>query len=264
MPVSQEVSDGDMVVGPAPRRPTEPPIQKKITLQPDHLEWEQPSEQPEEDVPEHTTSVHLNAACDLDPPSTVVVAGRAEPALCEHIIAIAYFEDHGDLYDIGRWFTWSNDASTDIAINCIGLGNDFCWATGIHDLFDTDDLEEPEAFVMACTENECTEAMPGCQPIVCSSIQVLSIVNLEGTWTSSWASVPDGEVLTFMQDGRTIQDASAHTKFGWVQGAHVSFDKGDYRFEGDLSSDRTTIEGAVTDLITNSPAGNWTMVRTIP
>lgn len=263
---SQEVNDGDMTVDePSTPKPHTIHVDSNDVSQPiTEIDWRLPPSD-EEETEEYISEVHFNAACDWDPVEIVVVAGHTEPALCEHIIGIAVYDDHGDTYDIAWPFDWSNDTAFDISMNCMhGPHDDFCWATGHHDIFDSWDNTEPTAFIMGCVNNTCADTMPNCEPIICHSIVAVSVVNLEGAWVSTWGSVPDGETLVFTQDARMFEDAMMHTKNGFIDGAHVSFDKGDYHFEGDLSSDRATIMGSVTDLILGSPAGSWLMVRATP
>lgn len=264
--VDQGANDDGMTVTPLPKpSPTQTeqpntrhPFSPRLPILPTETRRD-------EEPQEFTTIVYLNAACDMNPSTMAVVAGRTEPALCEHIIGIPIFEYDGEMFELAREFDWSSEAAGDISISCkSGPHDDFCWAVGHHDLFDMWDGMEPSSFIMACTNNTCTDEMPYCQPIVCSSVMVYSVVNLEGTWTLAWSSVPGGETVTLTQEGRLFGDAATHVKNGFVDGAHVSFDQGDYHFEGDLTSDRTHMNGEMWDLIMGSPAGSWSMTRAAP
>ncbi|MEO5928154.1 MAG: hypothetical protein ABIO72_05520 [Patescibacteria group bacterium] len=261
----QAIDDGDMTITPTPRPMPEQP-DTSITFPRDILQEPIPLPEPTTDdgPPEFISYVYLNAACDMNPESMDVVAGRTAPAPCEHIIALGVVDDHGDTYDVGCEFDWSSAAAADISISCKNSPHDdFCWAVGHHDVFDSWNGNEPSSFVMACVNNVCANEPPDCQPIVCNSVVVHSIVNLEGTWANSWASAPENETLTFIQDGRLFKDPVAHAQNGTVYGTHVTFNYGDYLFEGDLL-DRNTITGNVTELMTDTSAGSWTMTRVMP
>lgn len=222
---------------------------------------------PGDPVPaEYATDVYLNAGCEMNPPDAAVAANHATEALCEHVIGIAARNDDGDFYEIGAPFEWTVENPTILDLVCLnGPSDDFCRPVASHDIFDGGDEIEPSTVVWGCVVNDCPDPRPDdCADLVCRSVTVVSVVNLEGEWSFTDAMTEDSVPLTILQDGRAIEESNGFIKNGSVYGAIVNFESGDYLYEGTVSPDRSSMGGTAIELITLTDAGNWSAIRTGP
>jgi len=215
---------------------------------------------------DYATDVYLNAGCDLNPPTAAVAANHATESLCEHVIGIAARNDDGDFYEIGVPFEWTVEHPALLGLVCQnGPSDNFCRPFGAHDLFDGDGEAEPSTAVWGCAVNDCPDPRPAdCADLVCRSVTIVTVVNLEGAWSFTDPMTEAPVLLTIAQDGRTFEDQDGLIEHGTVFGATVGFESGDYLYEGILSSDRSAMSGTVTDLLTLSTAGVWSAVRAGP
>jgi hypothetical protein len=208
-------------------------------------------------VEEYATDVSLNAGCTIDPATMEFAAKRQEPMLCEHTIAIAARDVDGDYCEVVVPFVWTSSSPL-IEIHCLnGTDDNFCWPSSAVDIFDSPDGEEPCGTVTTCAQNTCPADATDCMPEICTSVDVCAIVNIEGAWRFSWQTLPPDTVFFFTQTGRMFEDEWSDLDVGRIEGNHISFEWGDYLFEGTISPDRKTISGTATDQIVMSHSGPW-------
>lgn len=205
--------------------------------------------------------IYLNAGCTINPDEMAVAAGHVEAENCEHILATAYTGTNGDMDETAAPIEWSVTDWSDLTLNCIGTHNNLCAARMTEDYFDLGDATEPASIVTACTTNSCAAWDADCEPSICASVTIKSVINLEGPWSFDPISEPADLTIDLWQTGRTIFAASNDMDHASVSGFSVLFDRGDYRYIGTIAPDRAHIEGYALDLISFLPAGSWSAHR---
>jgi hypothetical protein len=218
---------------------------------------------PTEDAPVYATDLHLNAGCMGNPDEFAVIAKHDPPSLCEHIVATPAQNADGDFFEVAAAISWTIEDTTVISLECEnGSDDNSCTVRGLSDIFDAGNNEEPCTLLTACALNECpTPAPPDCAAMVCRSVTVCSVVNIEGTWSLDWSSFQEGSLASFAQYGRWFEDGAFPLDEGFILGDSISFPWGEYTFSGMLDKDRSTIKGEVQNILTDSPAGPWKAVR---
>lgn len=215
---------------------------------------------------DYATDVLITAGCEMNPDTAAVAKQHGNPSLCEHVVATPARNDDGDFYEVASSFLWGI-ADADVAdVPCMGQENDgYCHATGKEDVFDTGDEEEPATLVMACAVNHCPDPRPpDCADLVCASVTIASVVNLEGAWILNGATFDPPLVMSPAQDGRSFADATIGLQDGAVDGTSVSFSIGDYLYEGTFAGDRDHLQGEAWELMTLSSVGAWSAERASP
>ncbi len=216
---------------------------------------------------EYVTEMRIVTGCGVDDPDTVSVAkNHAAASGCERISVTLLRNDDGDLYEVAAPVQWSITNVQAVSLNCLnGPQDDLCHLLGHQDSFDTDPEgdSEPMTDLNICALNSCPTPQPAdCEPKICMSLSVASVVNIEGTWVFNPNMMPPGQSVSILQDGRSFSDAWVGIKNGLVQGKAVSFELDDYIYLGQFYPDRNHMTGVVIDqLNNNSVLGNWTAVR---
>lgn len=234
-------------------RPTPSSVHASSTMLPKH------GTDSEENDKEYTTDLVMSTSCpdDFDP-LAVSVAGDDD---CHALYATPAMQDDGDFYEVSafvQWISWDPDR---VQVTCTGSPK--CRSVFVQtseDLFDVGGDKEPTTIVSACVTNDCTASSESCPPVVCTSVVVAAVISLQGDWILSGITLDPATTLTLMQTGRRLVDSS-HTLEGSIDASNVSFELGDYAYQGQILPDRSHLQGTVIDLINDIPIGTWSAVR---
>jgi len=219
-----------------------------------------------QDPQDYATDVVVTADCEMNPMEMAVAKQHQTDTPCEHIVMTAAGGGGGDFYEIGLPFSWSVVDPTVVEL-FFPFGPDGNYATPIGklDTFDLDGAVEPRTAVWACAMNGCPDPRPAdCNDLVCATVNVLSVVNVEGSWILAGATFDDGAAADLTQDGRTFKDTWTGVKKGSVIGAFVSFEIDDYLYQGIIAPDRNHLKGQVWDSIGSNLLGDWRAERSSP
>lgn len=213
--------------------------------------------------PEYATYIILYAGCEGAPDVMAVAARQNSEPDCAHIYASAVREQGGNVSEVNVPFLWDISYPDIVSLEFSpGPTQSHARVRGKLDLFDGDKVTEPESAVWACAMNDCPQPAPSdCSDLVCSYVNVISVVNIEGTWTLTGVTFGPGATMHPLQDGRSFKDPVAGVKTGKVEAATVRFDIDDYEYSGTLSADRTHIAGSVRDLMNDIVIGSWSAER---
>lgn len=218
-----------------------------------------------EDPAVYATDVVMIAGCETDPETIAVAANHEHESLCEYFAPVAAYDDgNGNFDEVAAQFMWASTDPYVVGLSYpLGPNNNLAYPHGKRDVFDAGGNEEPTSIIVACAVNDCPDdALPyECPLMVCATMTVLSVVNLEGTWELSGPAIPPDTLMNPAQDGRSFEDDAIGAWKGSVHGSTMRFDIGDYRFEGEIAPDRDHLSGQVIELMGYSDIGTWSATR---
>ncbi|MFH1077679.1 MAG: hypothetical protein V1745_00135 [Patescibacteria group bacterium] len=215
------------------------------------------------------TDVWLTPGCDTLDGIVPVTARHEHESSCETLHALAVMgTPEGDTFQVGAYFLWAS-LHPDIISPPVAHGSmrDLSSLHANQDVFDMGGTDEPTSTVIACAVNDCPtdgSDVGLCQEMACATATVASVVNLEGTWSLTGPTIPSETIFDPIQHGRDFSDTALDVWRGRIHGAVIRFEIGDYQFDGHILSDRNTLSGTVTELMTYSAIGPWSATRISP
>lgn len=211
---------------------------------------------------ERVDEVQMNAGCTINPARMAVANGHDIPSMCEYVNMTAVAVESGDGYEIGAPFVWALAGDDIVNLDCFnGPHDNVCGVRGHTDIFEVFSADEPAVQLMSCAMNACALDDAGCEPLVCATVTIDLVVNIEGTWNVTSDPIYPDSTLQLVQDGRsfTAQNIAIHD--GSVDGPRIYFTSGDYAYSGILLPGKSAILGTVTDLLTMSYSSIWAATR---
>lgn len=208
---------------------------------------------------------HLSpfGGCAASPKTVAIPRLQASPPACNWIhLEPAWTNLDGDTYEGGVDVQWSVSDSS-----CMGLefpfGNtaEFAIPQTWTDMFDMPGYAEPLLQVTGCGFNNCPTAQTSCKPMVCTSVPIVSVVNLEGLWVFSGKTFEEQPSGGIAQHGRNFTISDLDGKYGYVYLDIVQFRRNDALYQGILLPDRLNIQGHVWDLMNDDLIGEWSAYK---
>ncbi|MBP9869675.1 hypothetical protein KBC59_03920 [Patescibacteria group bacterium] len=231
-----------------------------------HLSFDQPSNptepQPEESPDsEYATDLYVIAGCNANPEEHLVTDYASMP-VCGNVKIIPWQNDDGDTYEVAAPFSWSLDDPVGFGLEFpLGETNNLIRPFVVGPPL-TESGQERTTILHACATNDCPTPIPDdCVETLCVDLPLVAVAGIGGTWTFN-SSQHDGTPVLISQDGRAFSsEFGTDVEDGFVQDVFVTFESGDYQFDGTLSSDGFSMSGTITELMGMNPAGSWFAVR---
>ncbi len=225
-------------------------------------EKNQPPE-PGEIVDQYTTHINFYADCDINPPEMATAKKYQAEPLCSRIVATAMTNLDGHSFEEATSFDWYVADTEVLTLMCADEPwLNLCWPVGQQDVFDLNTGVEPETTVAVCTQNICPEPLPpDCEDVVCRSIQVKTVVNLQGSWQMSDQPAYNAGVMNLIQDGRGFSDEHLGLDHGQIMADSVQFEIDDYLYQGQIHAGRDQMHGTIMEMMGMTVIGTWTANR---
>lgn len=222
-----------------------------------------PSSVPAEWI-DHLTPI---LSCSTKEDTIFIPRLQIQPPACSLIhLEAAWTNLDGDTYEGGVDMQWTvSDPSRMQLLFPFGSKAEFAIPETWADLFDMPGYEEPTLPFMGCALNACP-AQPAttCQPMVCATAKVVSVINLEGNWIFSGKTFEESPSGDISQNGRNFTVSGLDGKYGYAYLDILQFRRNDALYQGILLPDRTTILGHVWDLLNDDLIGEWSAHRPLP
>lgn len=207
----------------------------------------------------YATEITLFGGCEETPKKMAVAKEHQSLTPCESLLATAWRTENGIRREVPANFIWTVEDSKIAEIVCEDSPRrSLCRPIGKTDVIDTWGGFEPETEVFACVLNACPALRPAdCEDIVCTSVSVVSVVNLEGEWLMAAPIFDEKTLLRISQDGRSFKDKALNVEDGGIDGQAIEFELGDYAFDGILDPDRRLLSGDIYEMMTLDSIGPW-------
>jgi hypothetical protein len=222
------------------------------------LEKSQPDETSES---EYATDLYVIAGCNANPEEHLVASYASMP-VCGNVTIIPWRNNDGDTYEVAAPFSWSVDDPVGFNLEFpLGETNNLIRPFVVGPPL-TESGQERTTILHACATNDCPTPIPDdCVETLCVDLPLVAVARIGGTWIIT-SSQHNGTPVHISQDGRAFSsEIGTDVEDGFVQDVFVTFESGDYQFDGTLSSDGFSMSGTITELMGMSPAGSWFAVR---
>ena len=220
-----------------------------------------PVEPEDGELTEYATDLYVIAGCNANPEEHLVTDYASMP-VCGNVTIIPWRNNDGDTYEVAAPFSWSVDDPVGFNLEFpLGETNNLIRPVTTGETL-TEAGEERTTILHACAYNDCPTPIPDdCVETLCVDLPLVAVAQIGGTWTFN-SSQHDGTPVLISQDGRAFSsEFGTDVEDGFVQDVFVTFESGDYQFDGTLSIDGLSMSGTITELMGLNPAGSWFAVR---
>ncbi len=206
---------------------------------------------------EYVTNITAETNCEDHEHEFAVAKNHENFGQCERIILTAKNQDK-TLNGNSVNFLWFVADPSVVELVCpVENDNKLCRSKGKLDIFDNVGGGEPKAAVIACAINNCLDSQPkDCHDLVCSTISIASVFNLEGGWLIHGDTLKKDLIMIPYQDGRRFVDHDLFIHDGLINGLTIQFEMDGRIFTGEILS-QNHLQGTILDSTDMSVVGQW-------